>query len=512
MDTNAQAAESVNTAGERELKLNIVFGMGYQILTIVINYLTKQALKRTLGTGYLGMQTVFANFSDVLMFAFMGIGIAMLFRLYKPFADGDRKMLNGVFHYFNRVFRGFSIAVAVIGAAVSGLVVMTINADIEARKIVVCYLLYLFAVVIHNRVQVCFYYMMADQKRYMACIITAVFEAAAMFFQLAALYMLGSYTLFLIAILVKDVVTAIGFIVYMWRNYPYLLTEKVVLQEEEKKGALGNVGDMIITRVGNTLLNCTDSIITSSVVSTVMAGVYSNYYFIMTGITNLVVTFYDSVMAKLGVKLAADPEGDHFADYREMLAVNLLFAAAATSGFYNLSRDFITLWMGDDVILEGMVVVILTFNLHMSVMRNSAATYRQAAGLFSKISYLILFRGVFNIILSVILGLRMGLTGVILATTISDITTVYWYEPMMVYRHQRKKMFIELAYQFVGAILSLSSIYLSGLAVRQIHVSTWIGFLEETAVVAGICVLWGGFWITLPKIMRKLFRKKEVLR
>ena len=65
----------------RSLKLNIAASMLIQIISLLVNLISKRAIRCYLGVEYLGIQSIYANFCDILSFAFLGMGSAMLFRL-----------------------------------------------------------------------------------------------------------------------------------------------------------------------------------------------------------------------------------------------------------------------------------------------------------------------------------------------------------------------------------------------------------------------------------------------
>ena len=82
--------------------LNLIIGMGYQILSLLINLVSKNAVRTYLDLDYLGMQTVFSNFCDLFTFAFAGIGMGVLFSLYKPIEEGNRKEICGIYRYYDK--------------------------------------------------------------------------------------------------------------------------------------------------------------------------------------------------------------------------------------------------------------------------------------------------------------------------------------------------------------------------------------------------------------------------
>ena len=66
-------------------------------------------------SAYLGIQSVYANFCDILSFAFLGIGSAMLFSMYGAFARGIQGEIASYFQYYDQLYRKVSRA-ALAGA------------------------------------------------------------------------------------------------------------------------------------------------------------------------------------------------------------------------------------------------------------------------------------------------------------------------------------------------------------------------------------------------------------
>ena len=62
-------------------------------------------------------------------------------------------------------------------------------------------------------------------------------------------------------------------------------------------------------------------------------------------------------------------------------------------------------------------------------------TVKEAKGFFSKDKYMPIIQAIINIILSIFLAIKIGLNGVIIATTISYITTVCWNKPFVIYKY-----------------------------------------------------------------------------
>lgn len=498
--------------GQKNLRLNLICGVLNQLCNMLVNFFTKQAIQNTLGTEYLGIQSVFGNICDVLMFAFAGIGIAMLVRLYRPLEENDYDKLRAVYLYFKKVFERITCLALGVGAACSLIVVWSVHTDVSMWYVLANYWLYLIAVVVYNRFMLLHYYYMADQKRYVGSLVYMLTDVGGMVLQMLSLYLLHNYVLFILSLFLKNVVAAIWLNIYKKENYAYLCDEKKqqTLSVAETAELKSDVKDMIISKMGNVLLYSTDGTIVSGVVSTVMAGIYSNYAFVVLGISMLVTAVFESTMAGIGKDMASEEERSSFAGFRRHCHINTAMTILCVAGFFCLADDFIFVWMGSrELTLAKEVLLVITINLFMGCMRNAASMYRQAAGLFSKVSWVILARGIANIVLSLILGSMMGLIGIPLATTITDLCTVYWYEASMVYRYYEKSFLWELWYQCLGAIFVVAAIWLGKKATATFTVYGWISFFGKTILVTMVAIGVIVIYLTSIWYSRRVWNKKH---
>ena len=468
---------------DRDLKLNVLLGVLYQAASVITNFIVKQAIRYQLGPDYLGLQTVYGNFCDLLIFAFAGVGIAMIFRLYAPIEQKNYALAAAIFKYFDDLYRKFTLIAIAGGAVLTGLVLWSVDINLSVLRIVAGYYLYLAGVLVYNRYIHYNFFLMANQKKYIACLIFIAGDLTGLALELFALYATHDYIWFLLCILIKNALADAVFVVYTRRHYPYISEPARTLTSAEKRESVGDVKNMVITRVGNLLLYSTDSILISGLISTATAGLYSNYYFVSAGITNTVAAFFESIMSKIGQTIVRESPEDQFRLYLKSCLINIGITLAAVNAFYFLAQDFITLWMGSDLVLPEAVVVIAAANLYMGCARMTANTFRQSAGLFARVSFVILFRGIFNLALSVVLGLRLGLAGILIATTISDVTTVYWYEPLTVFRYYNKSFLIEIGYQALGLASVLLCVLITGRIASNLKATGWLMLVAKGLII-----------------------------
>ena len=482
-------------------------GVLYPLETLIANFFVKQAVQHHLGTEYLGLQNVYTNFCDILTFAFAGIGIAMMFRLYKPIEEQDEAMVAKLFHFFEKVYRSFVLGAAGVGLLFTGLVILSVKTDaIGVWEVVFGFLLYLLSSLIYNRFYIYYFYLSAWQKRYAACLIHSLTDLLALGIEIGCLVVFKNYMIFLASIVLKNIVEAVIIYGYSNRKYPLLKDRTLRPDVEETKGAFRDTKHMIIAKIGNLLVGSTDSILISGLVSTFAAGCYSGYYFLYLGLTTLTTSFYESIMNRVGKLLLTQSKKNQVWHFVRISLLNMAICAIVVTGFYWIADDFITLWMGESLLLGRDVVLLVSVNLYMCISRHSVSIYRQAAGLFRNASWMILAWGISNLVLSIILGKFFGMFGILLATSITNFLTIYWYEPFLTYQFFRRSFRFAILYEVLALLATASTVHLTGYVVSLIPVTSWLLLIVKTIVLLAVSALWLILIIGLPYY---LYQKKH---
>ena len=107
----------------------------------------------------------------------------------------------------------------------------------------------------------------------------------------------------------------------------------------------------------------------------------------------------------------------------------------------------------DHYLLDYSVVLVCVFNFYVQFIMYPIYCYRSTVGLFKQTRWVMLFTSGVNLVLSIILGNRWGLFGILIATGISRIVTNFWYEPIKLFNIYFKKgvrgYFIKQAVSFI---------------------------------------------------------------
>ena len=93
---------------------NFISSVGGQFIGIVVQFVVRTVFIHTLGKSYLGIGSLFGNILSMLSLAELGVGSAILFKLYEPIATDNKARIRALLKFYKNAYRLIVIAIAVI--------------------------------------------------------------------------------------------------------------------------------------------------------------------------------------------------------------------------------------------------------------------------------------------------------------------------------------------------------------------------------------------------------------
>ena len=413
--------------------LNMAASIGYQMLNLVLSFVSRTIFLQVLGVGYLGINGLFSDVLSMLNMAELGFGTAMTYSMYKPLTEKDYDTLAGLTHFYKKVYRIIALTIAAIGVALVPFLPYLINLEQEIPHVELYYLLFLASNVASYFVVAKTTVLYADQKNHVLIKYSAYWHVAQIITMLLVLRLTKNYTLYLITQL---------FFVYgqnfhksyiAEKHYPYLCN-KVKLPKEKTKGIFKDVGSAFLYKIANVLITATDNTLISVLVSTEMVGYYSNYGMIVGKLSGIVGTIFTSLIASLGNLIAKECAERRYQIFQIMQSISLIICTFCVTCLLLLVDDFIRIWLGADYLLSRLTLFSVVVNFYSLLASKPVASFREAAGLFQRTKIIMVWTAILNIFLSIFLGKIIGLPGILFATTLARLATYYWYEPRLLFR------------------------------------------------------------------------------
>lgn len=471
---------------------NMVFGFTYQLVVLILSFVSRSVFINTLGKEFLGMNAIFSDVLSLLSMADLGFGTAMAFSFYKPLAENDHEMIAKTINFYKKIYNIIALAVLVLGLACIPFLKYIINTDKDIPNLEIYYLFSLAGVVVSYLMVYKTTLLTADQKDYKVVNIRMWTQVLKTVLQIVVLLIARNYILYL----------AIGVIVQLVNNviasrvtdkeYPYIKDKQYEgkVSKEFSKNMFQNIFGVFIYKVSNTLYSATDNIIMSIVAGTVLTGLYSNYYMVSCKLLLVEQIVFSALTASVGNVVAKESAEKKYSIFKSMQSASFIFCGIITSGFCVMINDLVGIWLGADFVFDNITVIAITINTYFSCVLTPLWIYRDATGLYRRTKYIMLVGAILNIILSFVLGNIMGIAGVIFASAIARISTYFWYEPRVLFKEYFNKQPLEyyvsmgLNFLLVAGTIAALSFLTKGIVVDGV-----IMFVVKSAIVGVACCI-----------------------
>lgn len=403
----------------KKATINAVFGLLSYVTILIITFFSQRVFVRRLGYEYLGLNSLLTTVISALSITEIGIGMAIAFSLYKPLAENDEQKISALIRLYRKIYAVIGAIVLVLGLAVIPALPVLTKYNFGLNQLIVPYLLFLSNSVFSYLLTYNQTLLAADQKNFIISIITSVTRIIMGGLQIGILYLCNNYVLYLAIMLACNTASNVVMYFIVRHKYPYIKHGSGTIGAEEKKSIKKNVSALIYHRIGNYLVTGTDNLIISGFLGTAFSGYYSNYMLITNSITGIITNFFVGITSGFG-NLIATSEREHVLTvFKRVRYLNYLIFAVGTVGFCVLANNFIEIWVSSaDGLQPWYFIVCFALNFYLTGYSSILGNIRAAAGVFAPDKYLHIVIAVLNLIISMTLVNFIGITGVVLGTTI----------------------------------------------------------------------------------------------
>lgn len=488
---------------------NLIVGAFNQVIVLILNLVSKSIFIRTLGPVFIGLNGLFTNIFLLLSFAEFGIGSVMIYSLYKPINRKSKEEVTGVYRFFRKMYLGLSLIIGVLGLAVIPLLPVIVNTEVPIDNLTFIYILYLIGITISNTYIYMANMIIADQKAYIVSLHLLISEAVSMLVQIVVLLQTKSYLYYLLVFIVKNALYGLALRRQVRKLYPFLTEQKnyVEIKPQEKRRIFSKIRDVFGYRFARVFITGTDNILISILVGTIWVGYYSNYDLIIVGVLSLITVFYEAISASVGNLVVGEDIEHQYYIFEIVQNLNLWIVGFTSTALFILFQDFITLWLGEQYMIDFKLVILIIINYYLVCNRKSISIFREASGMFNKIKYAVFIGAFLNILFSVSLGYLYGLAGVLLGTILSTLATYYWYEAKLLLEDKFNTNILPfIKNQAESIIYTIISIVLTTIAVAPIKSITITSFLLKMFITLLVPNLFYLFVMTRKKGMNELIK------
>lgn len=425
---------------------NFKFAFMAQIVTIVLSFVTRTCLVRILGIEYVALNGLFTQVITAISLAEMGVGTAIIFNLYKPLAEGDREKVSQLMNLFRTAYLIIAAATMIIGIILIPWLphlITDISFDISYIRIV--YLMFVFQSAVSYLFSYKIALLNADQNGYVYTRIYTAFKLIGTVLNLIILVICKNFLVYLSSNILLTVITDAYASRIAQKKYPYI-DKHAKLPKEEKKHVFSNIRNLFIMQFAGRVVDSTDNILISSIISTILVGLYSNYMVVIGVFKTLSDRLMTAAAPSMGNLFVTDDTDRKERNLYRLTFIFYSFASVACVGTYSCIQSFIQLWLGREYLLEMPVVFILCFLYFVAIIFEPLKNAMFLTGYFAVGRNISFVSAMVNLIVSVILGRKIGLIGIFIGTmctyVIEIITKTYYLFARYLKRSTKQYVFL----------------------------------------------------------------------
>lgn len=477
---------------------NIIFGYIGNLTTQLLGFVLRTVFIAHLGQTLNGINALYTGILSVLSMAELGVGTALNYSLYKPVAEENIEKIKSYMLLYKKAYRVIGIVIAVIGLAIAPFLPYLVKQPegVGVRDLTLYYFIFLFNTVSSYFVAYKYSLVNAEQKNYIQTNIITITKMITVSLQIVVILTTGSFYIYLLTAAAVELLQKLFVSGYLNRKYPYLTEKNIVpLTKEETGEVVKKTKALVLHKVGDVARLQTDAMIISAFINVTLSGIVDNYNMVISSVSNFVNIIFNSVLSSFGNLIATENRQKQY----EIFKVYRFFACwiygFSATGFLLLLSPLISLWLGLENVLPAVAVTCILVDYYFKGERIVLSNFKTAAGVFEQDKYLALLQGVVNLIISIVLVQKIGLTGVYIGTIISGLIANVT-KPIIIYRvcfeKKPKEYFMDFV-KFFG-MLCVTIIFLY--QVRKIvMVETTIGRFLLMFII--ICVVFNAIFFLL---------------
>lgn len=421
--------------------VNIIYNLINTALSMILLFVVRTVFIKVLGNQYLGLNGLMSNIISMLSLAELGIGTALIFKLYAPLAQNDEVRINKLMNFYKNAYRIVSLVIFIGGIITLPFLKLIIKGDTSFTNIYIVFIIYLFQAISSY---LFFAYksslLIADQKEYIITRYGLIIELVSSFAQIYILVNYRSYLMFLLLVIFSNILKNILISIKVEKNYPYIdFSQRATLPEDEVKSLFNDFKALFVYKINNLVVKYTDNIIISSFLGLSMVGLYSNYLLITNSLLKLINPIFQSIKASLGNLYAEKGREDTYRLFKIVNLLTVIIYGGSSIGIFILSNHFITLWISEEFVISTLFSLIVAMEFYIRGMQYFLGHFRNVMGLFQQAKYRPIFGAIINLVLSIVLVNFIQINGVIIGTVISSLLTYMWYDPLIIHRYGFKE-------------------------------------------------------------------------
>ena len=420
------------------------------IFPFIIRYLIIQYW----GAEYLGLNSLFSSIIHTLNLAELGFDSAIVYSMYKPFAEHDIKQVNNLLAFYRKTYITIALVICILGICCIPLLRFLIKGSYPAEIVLSkVFIIFLSNIVLNYSL---FSYknaiLKAAQRTDIDNKILIVCSFLMYSTQICIMIYLQNYYLYALMLPVSTVLGNIIRKIIVDKKFPYIRCNGKL--EEEYVGILKkHITAIFLSRIRNLSRYAMDSVFISSFLGLTWVALYQNYYSVLLLPLLFLEAVLKSVKNSLGNFFAVENREDSYLflfDFTFLCNWIISWAGICLMCLYS---HFIRLWLGENYVFPISTTFLFSMLFYTFGLGNMVTMLMDVTGLWRYTKYCSIVEACFNLFLNYVLLQFLGINGILIATILSILLINIPWEMSTILRKfffvPANKYFLKLLYYFL---------------------------------------------------------------
>ena len=472
---------------------NIFLSFGNNLLSSLLGLASRTMFIYTLGADYLGLGGLLSNVLGFLSISEMGIATAIGFSLYKPLAKKDYKSVSALMSVYRKAYSVIGVIVLISGIVLFQFLDFFVPVAQQPAGTTFAYFAFLTNTVVGYFLSYKTTLISSDNQAFRLVPINVSANCIQTLLQILVLVIWKNYVIYLAIQIGCSITLMAAQNIYISKEYDRVdFHSKDGLTTTQKEEIKKSISGLIIAKIGDYLVNSTDNLIITKLVSLAATGIYSNYLLIRNMVNGYIGTLFAGVTAGIGNVVAVENDEKKIDVFNTMFFSAFFIYSVEATCFMCLFNPFIgDIWIGEKYLFGTGTVAIIVINNYLTGLRMPLITMKGAAGKYLEDAWVPFAFAIINLVSSILLAKPFGVAGVFLGTIVGSLLTADWYRPIVIYRtvfHSPVREYYKKYMLYVG----LGGIYIA----LTYWICTWISignayfeFVTKAIIAIGVPIV-----------------------
>lgn len=436
----------------KKIFLNMICDILPYLLIGVVGLLKMNALITYIGDVGNGYYQTINQIISYVFLAQAGFSDAVIYSLYKPFAEKNNNDINAIYGGARKIFKIIGLIIfGIICLVTLGLYLFYNFEDGYMVSSLICFFVISTSYLISyfGKGQTFMAVLSAAQEKYVYSLIFNGVKLLCDILIVVVTIKFRSLEAIAIVILIMKILEEIINRIVVKKKYP-------LLHEIDKKNTsmVKMTKDLAWTQIGYLVLNNVDALLLMGFRGPIMVSIYTTYNFILRFLNEIASRIELSSVYSFGNVFAKKEEDRVYPLYKEFFILFVLIGFSMCITFMLGIRGFVSVWVGkENYILEYITIVLFTFTLFLNILYYPLVALINADGLFKENKRHIFICASVNLVLSIILVNYFGINGVLLGTVIAFFINIILKSSLVTKRIFKGKSYFDVFKGYVVSIL-----------------------------------------------------------